>query len=242
MQNIKITDSINENRYQNPSNRVIVHIGHYGSGKTELSLNYAFRYAQAGHNVTLLDLDIVNPYLRSGEHDNDLNKQGIKVIKPNFEGSNVDVPSLPADVVSAFIDKNSIIIIDAGGDPSGAAVLGRYHQAIEADDSHIKCVVNTCRPFTRNAKDIISMVRMLENRSKLKVDSIICNSNLARETTIKTIEDGYEIVNEAAQKLGLPLDEICVAQNIELSESFYNKHIKKITPIKLYMRPEWMDI
>lgn len=242
MRYIKIIDSINQERYMNPKNRVIIHIGHYGSGKTELSLNYAYRYRAMGHKVILVDLDIVNPYFRSGEHVSSLNKMGIRVIRPNFEGSNVDVPSLPPDIMSAFIDKSSVVIIDAGGDPSGAAVLGRYHQAIEADDSRIKCVVNTRRPFTSKTDDIVNMVRMLEQRSNLRVDELICNTNIAKDTTFDIIEDSFFIVNEAAQKLKLPLEQICVRENMELTEPFYNKHKDKITPIRLYMRSKWMDM
>ena len=85
--------------------RITIHIGHYGSGKTELSLNLVHELLKQGNKVTLADLDIVNPYFRSGEHKEALEKLGAKVIRPNFEGTNVDVPSLPADVVSVFVDK-----------------------------------------------------------------------------------------------------------------------------------------
>lgn len=224
-------------------NRVTVHIGHYGSGKTELSLNMIRSLLKQGEKATLVDLDIVNPYFRSGEHKEDLEKLGAKVIRPNFEGTNVDVPSLPAAVVTAFTDKTSKVVLDVGGDASGATALGRYHVDIEEDDYIVKCVVNTHRPFTKTAREIVEMVRGLEKASKLKVDILINNTNVARETTADMIVNSQPIVEEAAQMLGIKVEGIGAMQNIidELPKDFYAKYKDIITPVELYMRKDWMD-
>lgn len=224
-------------------NRITIHIGHYGSGKTELSLNLIRSLLKRGEKATLVDLDIVNPYFRSGEHKEDLEKLGAKVIRPNFEGTNVDVPSLPADVVSAFTDKTAKVVLDVGGDQSGATALGRYHVDIEEDDYIVKCVVNTHRPFTKTAQEIVEMVHSLERASKLKVDMLVNNTNVARETTADMLVESQPIVEEAAQLLGITVGEIGAMQNIieKLPKDFYKKYKGMITPVDLYMRKDWMD-
>jgi len=223
--------------------RITVHIGHYGSGKTELSLNLIRRILKQGEKATLVDLDIVNPYFRSGEHKEALEKLGAKVIRPNFEGTNVDVPSLPAAVASAFTDKSAKVVLDVGGDPSGATALGRYHTDIEEDDYTVKCVVNTHRPFTKTADEIVEMVRSLEKASKLKIHMLVNNTNVARETTADMLVASQPIVEQAAQMLGIPVDSIGAMQNIidDLPKEFYEKYKDIITPIELYMRKDWMD-
>ena len=47
--------------------RIRIIIGHYGSGKSEFSINYAVKLAEMGRKVTLADIDIVNMYFRSRE-------------------------------------------------------------------------------------------------------------------------------------------------------------------------------
>ena len=224
-------------------NRITVHMGHYGSGKTELSLNLALQMIEEGKKVILVDLDIVNPYFRSGEHKERLEKLGATVIRPNFEGTNVDVPSLPADVMRAFIQKDAYVIIDVGGDPSGATALGRYHEDVAEDDSIIKCIVNTARPFTATADYIVEMVQQLEKSSRLKIDMLVNNTNVANDTTAEMLVEGQAIVEEAAEHLKIPVGQIGVLESLadKLPEQFCEKYKGIITPIKLYMRKDWMD-
>ena len=42
-------------------------VGMFGSGKTELAINYAMMLAKKEENVALADLDFVSPYFRSRE-------------------------------------------------------------------------------------------------------------------------------------------------------------------------------
>ena len=59
--------------------RFIVLTGNYGSGKTEISLNLALQSAQI-RSTTIVDLDIVNPYFRTGEKASVLQEAGIRVL------------------------------------------------------------------------------------------------------------------------------------------------------------------
>ena len=224
-------------------NRITIHIGHYGSGKTELSLNLVRRVLKEGNKVILVDLDIVNPYFRSGEHKDELEKLGAKVIRPNFEGTNVDVPSLPPDVARAFIEKDAYVVFDVGGDPSGAKALGRYHEDIVEDDYIVKCVVNTARPFTKTPDEILEMVGNLEGSARIRVDMLVNNTNVAKETTPEMLVESQAIVEKAAEMLNIKVGQIGAMPEIieKLPESFYKKYKDIITPVELYMRKDWMD-
>lgn len=223
--------------------RITVHMGHYGSGKTEISLNTALELAGRGQPVTLVDLDIVNPYFRSGEQRDRLTAAGVRVVMPTFEGTNVDVPALPADVQSVFADPGRRVIFDVGGDPAGAAALGRYKPYFVREDVDALCVVNTCRPFTGSAGEVEAMVRTLEERSRLTVTGLIHNSNLARETTAGLVVAGQPVVEEAADRLCIPVTAIYGLPSVieGLPGVFRSRYRDIIRPLILYMRPEWLD-
>jgi len=220
---------------------VLVHVGHYGSGKTELSLDSALSAVQKGKQVTLVDLDIVNPYFRSGEHWEMLERTGVRVIMPNFEGTNVDVPSIPAEINSVFL-QDCDVVFDAGGDPSGAAALGRFSRDLAESGAHVRCVVNARRPFTSTADDIVEMIGMIERRSRIRVNALVNNTNLALNTKPGDITEGQEIIEEAAGRLGLKIELICGLPRVikALPEDFVCRYGDKIRPIKLRNRPDWM--
>lgn len=223
--------------------RITIHMGHYGSGKTELSLNRIHALHQQNLPVTLVDLDIVNPYFRSGEHKEELEALGVRVIRPNFEGTNVDVPSLPAEIMSIFADRTSQVIIDVGGDPSGASALGRYHQSIMADDHSVQCIINAARPFTSTVEDTCDMIDMLQQRSRLRIHHLFSNTNVARETTPDVIIDGQKMIEEVAQRTGIPIIGIGVLDTLipVMPHDFMHRYSKMIVPMKLRMRQPWMD-
>lgn len=218
-------------------------MGHYGSGKTEITLNKALEWAGAGRKVTLVDLDIVNPYFRSGEQRERLEAAGVRVLAPTFEGTTVDVPSLPAEIQSVFSDRERLVFFDVGGDPSGAAALGRYKPYFDRDEAEVLCVVNTCRPFTGSAGEIEDMVRAVEERSRLRVEGLIHNSNLALQTTARILEDGQPLVEEAAAALEIPVRAIYGLPGVleSLSPQFRSRYGALLRPLTLYMRPQWMD-
>lgn len=223
--------------------RVTVYVGHYGSGKTEISIHTALRLAAEGRAPTLVDLDIVNPYFRSGERRDLLEAAGVRVVTPTFEGTAVDVPALPARVQSVFSDSVRPAVFDAGGDPSGAAALGRYKPWFDRDDTAVLCVVNTCRPFTGSAGEVTEMVRALEARSRLAVTGLVHNSNLAEESTPELLLSGQRVVEEAAGRLGVPVAAICGLPRVlsGLPDDFRGRYRTLLVPLTLYMRPGWLD-
>ncbi|WP_165171659.1 ParA family protein [Adlercreutzia sp. ZJ242] len=110
--------------------------GHYGVGKTNLAINLAIDAARAGHDVTLVDLDVVNPYFRSTEYRGVLEEAGVDVVAPVFAeaGSSLDVPSLTGAVVPAveraYADAAAE---DAGGVAEGAEGASSSEDGSEAD-------------------------------------------------------------------------------------------------------------
>ena len=220
--------------------RITVFTGNYGSGKTELSLNMALKAAE-NELVTLVDLDIVNPYFRSTGKADMLREKGIKLFHPNFADKAVDVPSLPAEIDSVFIDKTRRVFFDVGGDPTGATALGRYYPHFLKDDYEMLFVINVRRPFMTNADDIIVMLRDIEAHSRLKVTGLINNSNLARDTRVEDLLEGQEIIQEVSERLKTPIRYVCATK--EILEEFENKGAYQGEPfeMEIYMRPSWLD-
>ncbi len=223
--------------------RITIYMGHYGSGKTELSLTKAFSLKEQGYDVVLVDLDIVNPYFRSGEQKAKLEEAGIKVIMPNFEGTNVAVPSLPAEINVIFERKDLHVVIDLGGSPSGAAAIGRYSQKIKQEDYETVFVVNTLRPFTENANDIASIANEIEQKSRLDVKAIVNNTNIAIDTTSSMVEDSQSVVEDAAKVMNTKVTAIYAMPNVikNMSSEFKLKYKNLIKPLKIHMRPSWLD-
>lgn len=208
------------------SSKIYITVGHYGSGKTEFSVNYAFELKKTCDNVILVDLDIVNPYFRSNDARALLESHGITVIAPDYAGTNVDIPVLPAEIMRIFNEKDAKIILDVGGDDDGAIALGRYKQFFDKADYEMSLVVNTKRPLSKTVAEIVEMKEDIEAASRLKVTNIIADTNIADETTKEIIKNGYEIIKESADKLNLPIKYVVSAIDADFGEEINNKLFK----------------
>lgn len=218
--------------------RFIVITGNYGSGKTELSLNLALHYAET-EKTTLVDLDIVNPYFRTGEKADMLRDAGVRVLMPTFAMTTVDIPALPAEIQSVFEVPSDRVLFDVGGDDTGAAALGRYYPSFmkERQNTIVALVINCMRPLTMEEEDITDMARRIENRGRLRIDLLINNTNLADETTPEMIEKGEKTVLRCAEILGVPT--VVTAGKPEIL-----RLCRLQTPImemQRYMKPDWME-
>lgn len=106
------------------SHRVSILTGHYGTGKTEVSVNLALALAAEGEQVMLADLDIVNPYFRSRERRPLLEKAGVRVISSSQACSDADVPALPAELLTILENREIRGILDIGGRSGGRPGAG----------------------------------------------------------------------------------------------------------------------
>ncbi len=186
--------------------------GHYGSGKTEFSLNFALSLKESCEKVFLVDLDIVNPFFRSNDARALLEDAGICVIAPAYAGTNVDIPVLPPEIMRIFEEEDAKIILDVGGDDDGAIALGRYKKYFDESGYEMYLVVNTRRPLTSTAEEIIQMKNDIELASRLTVTGLIADTNIAEETTSEIVEEGYQIVEEVSRETGLPIKFVCAAE------------------------------
>ncbi len=186
--------------------RLTLFAGHYGSGKTNIAVNYALLLAKQGKKVCIADLDIVNPYFRTKDSAEDLAKAGVELVSPQFANSNVDLPALPAEAYKLVTDKSIYGIMDIGGDDRGAYALGRYVPSIINENNYKMVFVANCyRPLTATPQDALTVMREIEEACKLKFTDIINNSNLGEETVADTVLASTDYINELSEISGLPV-------------------------------------
>ena len=188
------------------SKRLTLFAGHYGSGKTNIAVNYALHLAREGKRVCIADLDIVNPYFRTKDSERELNDAGITLVSPRYANSNVDLPALPAESYRLVQDKSTYGVMDIGGDDRGAYALGRFADAIKAEGDYCMAfVVNCHRPLTSTVEDTIEIMREIESACGINFTCIVNNSNLGPETTPDTVRSSLGFVDRLSEATGLPL-------------------------------------
>ena len=186
--------------------RLTLFAGHYGSGKTNIAVNYALCLANEGKPVCIADLDIVNPYFRTADSKRELEKAGVTLISPQFANTNVDLPALPAEAYRLVEDKSIYGIMDIGGVDRGAYALGRYVPFMKEENNYRMAFVANCyRPLTRTPEEALEVMREIEAACKLEFTCIVNNSNLGTETTAQTVEDSFDYMQKLSQLSGLPL-------------------------------------
>lgn len=185
--------------------RVTVFVGPYGSGKTELALNVVQQISPHYENIAIVDLDIVKPYFRAREFRTKLIRRDIRVILPQGEMEHADVPAVSAEVFTVFHNPKLKVIMDVGGDDAGAVALGQYKQHFEQTDHEILFVINTKRPFSQTADELVEMKERIEWRSRIPVTGLVANTNLGAETTLETIISGYQVAKEVSKRTGIPI-------------------------------------
>jgi hypothetical protein len=230
--------------------RITLYTGNYGSGKTELSIHTAIDMARRlrtkeetdYQGITLVDFDIVNPYFRSSEQKKLLEEHGVKLLGPSYALNSVDIPSLPPEIASVFVDRNSRVIFDVGGDPVGATALGAYSKRIQDEDYEMLMVVNICRPMTGDAESIVRMAEDIMTNSRLVISGLVNNANIARETTAEQLLQGQEILARVTEKTGIPVRFVSGMQQVLNAFVKQTGYDGSIVPIELVIRPDWLDM
>ncbi len=217
-----------------PLKNINIVCGHYGTGKTNLVLNLALDSAQKGEKTAVVDLDVVNPYFRSGGYSHLLKENGVELIATQFADSNLDLPSLPAQIYSVFSKSGSKIIFDVGGDDMGALALGRFSAMIKQTDFQVLYLVNRFRALTHTPAQAAQLLREIEGASRLSADYVVNNSHLGEYTSGKEVLEGYEFAKETARLVQLPL--AATTCNNKLFSELADK-IPNLYPIDIIVKP-----
>ena len=186
-------------------NQITVVCGHYGCGKTNLSINLAMDNAKDQRETLLLDMDIVNPYFRSSEYGDLLFSRNIRLISPVFAGTTLDTPTLSPEMYAAFTRDHAQIIIDAGGDDVGATALGSLRTQIQANGYEMIYVINQYRVLSQTPKAAAALLKEIQAACGLFATAIVNNSHLGVDTTWKTVADSIPFAEETAALCGLQL-------------------------------------
>lgn len=216
---------------------ITIFCGNLGSGKTEISINFALALKSKADNVSLVDIDIVNPYFRSRIVRDYLTEKGLNVVCPIGELAGADVPALPPSILGVLENPEVNGVFDVGGDDIGARVLGRFKPYLPEGSYNLYFVVNTNRPFTRDVEGILKYVQSIEKASRLKVTALVNNSNLGSETGIETVITGNEIITRVSNKLNVPV--AFVASMRHLAPGLREKLGIPVLPLDLAMQPPW---
>ena len=213
--------------------KITIVTGHYGTGKTNYSVNLALEAARTGEPVTIVDLDIVNPYFRTADFGSLFAEHGVTMITPDYANSNVDIPVLNFDLERIASDPG-YLIVDVGGDDAGATALGRYAEAFAeyGEQLDMLYVINCYRYLTSTPQEALEMLYEIEQASHMKHTGIVNNSNLGSETTAAHIESSLPFAQELARQAGLPL--LYTTYDDRLSPSGVGLH-----PVHVHVRPIW---
>jgi len=222
-------------------NGLVVIVGNYGSGKTEVSINLAVNRKRAGLDVGIADLDLVNPYFRTREARITLTDLGIKVILPPEQYLHADLPVLSPTIAGMIRDSGDLMILDVGGDDAGAMVLSALADAFSGKQVHMLQVVNPLRPQTSTVSGCVTMRNEIEKAAQLTITGLIGNANLIDETSAEDIYSGYEFVQSVSQESGLPLEFITVSQEL-LPKIDMKRFSCAVLPIARQLVPPWLKV
>lgn len=209
--------------------RVLVLVGGYGAGKTQIAISLAMKHAKEGKPVALVDLDLINPYFRSRDIAKILENQGIEVIRPEGDLAFAENPSLPPQIDGALRDQTRHVVLDVGGNETGATIVGRYHALLQKEDVGVLQVVNVFRPFSSTIEEIESLRLDIERKSHLKVQGWINNSNLIDWTTLEDWQKSVGLMRSLARESQIPY----VTSGINL---------KWAEKVGLLWEPEWIPV
>ena len=218
--------------------RLVMVVGSYGSGKTEVCVNLAIECARAGRTVQIADLDIVNPYFRCREAQQLMERHGIRVVVPPGAQAWADLPIVLPEI-RGMLDPpdETLTIFDVGGDDVGATVLASLRTGIESYE--LWQVINSKRPFTNTLDGCLEMQHAVEEASRLKVTGLVANSHLIEQTTPGVVMEGWWLSRDVAERAGVPVR--CVAVMRELAAAPELRDIAApLLQMQRHMLPPWI--
>ena len=217
---------------------IVVIVGNYGSGKTEISINLAVNKRREGMDVRVADLDLVNPYFRTREARKTLTKLGIDVVIPAESYLQADLPILNPAIAGMIRQPSQLTVIDVGGDDVGATVLASLTDAFRDKTYHMLQIVNPMRPYTDTVAGCMKIREQIESASKMIINGLVANPNLIDETRPQDITQGYDFVENYSKESGLGLNFIAITADL-VTKIDANRFECPILPIQRQLVPPW---
>lgn len=217
--------------------RLNIFCGHFGSGKSEVAINFAIKLADEGKKVTVVDMDNVNPFFRSTDAKDILEKHGIELIASEFVNTNLDMPTVPQETKKVFCDTSRTVVFDVGGDDDGAYILGQFNSYFMKEQYNMTLVVSTKRPLTETCDELYDMAQRIEYASRLKFCGIANNTNLGSLTDGDTLLSGYEEIRKLSKKMSIPVYMQCGTP--KALEKLPDELKKDKFPMTIYIKKPW---
>jgi hypothetical protein len=220
--------------------RIQLFVGPIGSGKTEISINYALSLKQEGENVALLDFDVVKPYIRVRDVVDQLSQSGLKVLTPEGPTAYADMPVVPAHIYHWIADTSRKLIMDVGGDKQGSTTIAQVIARLDPQDYEFTLVINPFRPFMSSVSQIIKTASEIAFAAHGRFTSIVANPHLKELTTLEDFLSGLEVVIAASKEMNLPI--MFSAITPEMNAQLNGKEIglKKL-PLQLFVKAPWEE-
>lgn len=212
----------------------VIVCGHYGAGKTNLTVNLALAAAQSGEVVSVIDMDVVNPYFRTADFQELFREAGIQLIAPIYANTNLDLPVLPPSVGAAIREKTGRLFLDVGGDDDGAVALGGFSALLEERGYSMLYVVNSRRELEPEPGEEAALLRRIQTASRLKVTHLVNNTNLGPETTSEVLLQSLPYLEEVSKRTGVPVLGAAAEERL-------TPHLEAegLLPVRVYVKPPW---
>ena len=221
--------------------RIVAVTGHFGSGKTEFCVSLAFALAKLSreNRLAVADLDIENPFFRSRERQDALEAAGVQVYSDPFNGRNgSELQVISAAVRAPLEDANCRVILDCGGDATGAMILNQFRKYFRPGEYQLLCVVNPYRPGSDTVDKAVEHIRSIERATGLEVTGLVANGHLIRSTTPEEVAYGWTFTREVSAATGVPA--LCSCGMEPLADAVARQGIP-VFPVGMYMRDSYLD-
>lgn len=214
----------------------VIFTGVFGSGKTEVAINYALAANAAGVSTCIVDFDIVTPYFRVGDQREELQRRGLRVVAPEGRLASFELPAVSPEVNDVLLDRSLHVVIDVGGDPEGARLLRTCAEQIARRRCLFLMVVNPFRPATPSPDEIVAQSLAIAAEANLSLTGLVANPNIGPLTQADDVVRGAADIRHAATLLDLPV--VMLALPVALAQTDLGLDVP-VLPLELMIRLPW---